>query len=322
MVKTNRLGSAKQNQLVSKVEISPEEVRNFYKSFSEDKLPVIDEMFELSEIVIKPKITQEEKQKVIDKLKEIRQDVLDGYSFASRAAMYTEDPGSIKTGGAYRINKKTPFVKEFKDVAFSLKEGEISMPFETDFGYHIIYLEKINGADLDVRHILMSVKPTEEAVAEAKQKIEDLRLRILNKEITFADAARMYSDSKENKASGGLMAFNQEGETRIPLQFLLQQDGQLHNAVHKLEQGEVSQPFYTSNNASRTLTYKIVELTNKIPQHKADLTLDFMELKERALFDKQQKVIQKWINDKVHETYIFISDDYKNCEFQSNWLKK
>lgn len=321
LVKTNRLSSNKQSQLVEKVSITPEEVRQFYNGFGEDKLPMVDEMYEISEIVIKPKISQEEKQKVIDKLNEIRNDVAEGYSFASRATMYTEDQGSIKTGGFYKINKKTPFVKEFKDVAFSLREGEISEPFETEFGYHIIYLEKISGSDLDVRHILMSAKPTEEAIAEAKKKMEDLRLRILNKEITFADAARMYSEEKTNRASGGLMAFNSEGETRVPLQVLVEED-QLFHAINKLQEGEVSQPFYFVNPQSRMVSYKIAELTKKIPEHKADFVLDYIEIKDRALLDKQQKVISKWIDEKVHSTYIFISDEYKACEFQSNWMKK
>ena len=321
LIKTNKLASAKQSQLVEKVQITPEEVRQFYNGFTQEKLPLVEEMYELSEIVIKPIVSQEEKQKVINKLLEIRQDVLDGYSFASRATMYTEDPGSIKSGGYYKINKKTQFVKEFKDVAFSLKEGEISMPFETEFGYHIIYLERIKGSDLEVRHILMSAKPTEEAIAAAKTKVEELRLRILNKEITFADAARMYSDEKTNKANGGLMAFNQEGETRVPLNILVE-ESQLYYAVNKLQLGEVSQPFYTVNPQTRTAVYKIVELTNKIPEHKADFILDYMEIKERALLDKQQKLIGKWINEKVNDTYIYISDEYKNCEFQSNWLKK
>lgn len=321
LIKTNKLASTKQAQLVDKVQITPEEVRQYYNSFGADKLPIIEEMYELSEIVIKPVISQEDKQKVIDKLNEIRQEVLDGYSFASRATMYTEDPGSVKSGGYYKINKKTQFVKEFKDVAFSLKEGEISQPFETDFGYHIIYLERISGSDLEVRHILMSAKPTEDAIAAAKTKIEELRLRILNREITFADAARMYSDEKTNKTNGGIITFNQAGETRVPLKVLIEEN-QLFNAVNKLQLKEVSQPYFTVNQTTRVAEYKIVELTNKIAEHKADFVLDYMEIKELALLDKQQKVIAKWINEKVNDTYIYISDEYKNCEFQSNWLKK
>ena len=46
-------------------------------------------------------------------------------------------------------------VKEFRDTAFRLKEGEISDPFKTEYGWHIVKLEKIRGQELDVRHILL-----------------------------------------------------------------------------------------------------------------------------------------------------------------------
>lgn len=320
IIKTNKLAAIKQNQLVEKVQITPEEVRQYFNSFTEDKHPMVEEKYEISEIVIRPEISKEERQKVIDKLNEIRQDVLNGYSFASRATLYTEDPGSVKSGGFYRLNKKTGFVKEFKDVAFSLKEGEISEPFETDFGYHIIYLEKINGPDLDIRHILIAPKPTEEAISEAKNKIDELRLRILNKEITFADAARMYSQEKSTKTNGGLMTFSEFGETRIGLRQLMDDYRELYYMVEKLQEGEVSQPVYSVRTTKPE--FKMVELTHKIPEHKADFVLDYMEIKDQALLDKQRKVIAKWINDNVDNTYIFISDEYKNCEFQSNWIKK
>ena len=98
---------------------------------------------EIAQIVKEPKPTDVEKQKVIDQLNTIREDVLDNdTSFNVKAILYSEDPGSKSKGGFYSITKDTGFDKKFKDVAFSLKEGEISEPFETPFGYHIIYIEK------------------------------------------------------------------------------------------------------------------------------------------------------------------------------------
>lgn len=321
IIKTNRLASMKQNDIVKSVEITPEEVREYFKSIPDSDLPMVDEEYELSEITIAPKIDQAQIDEVINKLNEIKKNVEEGYSFSSQATLYTEDKGSIETGGMYEIDKNTQFVKEFKDVAFSLKEGEISEPFKTVFGYHIIYLEKIKGSKLVVRHILLSPKPTPEAIQEAKDQIEKLRTRILNKEITFADAARMYSDSKSTKASGGLMMYGQDSETRIPAKALVQSN-ELFYAVNPLEEGEISQPFLSQDNPERKTVYRIVELTNKIPKHKANFEDDYMAIREQALLQKQRKAIQKWINQKVFDTYIFISDEYKNCDFSSNWLKK
>ena len=76
---------------------------------------------EVAQIVITPKVTDVEKQKVIDKLNGFRKECLEGSSFATKAVLYSQDPGSSTNGGYYKMNRKTPFVKEFKDVAFTLE---------------------------------------------------------------------------------------------------------------------------------------------------------------------------------------------------------
>jgi len=140
---------------------------------------------EVSQIVVAPKVSPEEKQKVIDRLKEFKKDVQEGASFSTKAVLYSQDPGSSSNGGYYKMNKKTPFVKEFKDVAFSLGEGEISEPFETDFGWHIIYIEKIKGQDVDLRHILLVPKTDDKSLSDAKERILQIKKKIEDKSISF-----------------------------------------------------------------------------------------------------------------------------------------
>jgi peptidyl-prolyl cis-trans isomerase SurA len=153
ILKNGKLTSEMQNKVIEEVEITPEEVRTFFKSIPKDELPTFGAEMEISQIVFQPKVSQAEKQKVIDKLNEIRDEVLAGASFTTRAVIYTADRGSASNGGFYKLNRKSQFVKEFKDVAFSLNEGEISKPFETEFGYHIIMVEKIKGQEIELRHI-------------------------------------------------------------------------------------------------------------------------------------------------------------------------
>ena len=319
IMQENLLASRMQNKLIDEVKITPEEIRQFYVAIPKDSLPIIGDELELSEIVIKPEITKEERQAVIDKLNEIRQDVIDGASFQSKVYMYTEDPGSLQTGGFYKIDKKSPFVKEFKDVAFSLKEGEISKPFETEFGYHIIYLEHIDGKSLELRHILMSPKASQAALDKAKEELDELRIRILNKEITFADAARQYSQEKSTKNSGGVMT-QQNGETRFELNRM--EDRVLYSMVSNLRESEVSQTTLITDPRSNTSFYKIVQLTNKIAEHPADFSNDYTKIRGVALRAKQNEEIGKWISKTIEDTYIYISDEYKNCKFTSGWIKK
>lgn len=318
IMKENQLASRMQEKLINAVTITPEEIRQFYNKIPKDSLPIIGDELELAEIVIKPVITKEERQAVIDKLNEIRQDVLDGSSFASKVYMHSEDKASLETGGFFSMDKKSPYVKEFKDVAFTLKEGEISKPFETEFGYHIILLEKIVGKNLELRHIVMSPKASQEALDKAKKELDDLRIRILNKEITFSDAARQYSQQKETKQSGGILT-GQSGETRFELNRM--EDRIMYSMVSNLKVGEISQTTQVPDSGSKAM-YRIIQVTNKIPQHVADFSNDYMQIRYVALKAKQNEVIAKWISNTVDDTYIQINDEYQNCTFKSNWLQK
>lgn len=314
----NQLASSMQNKLINEVTITPEEIRQFYNNIPKDSLPLVGDELELSEIVIKPEITKEQRQAVIDKLNQIRQEIIDGASFTSKVYMYSEDRGTIQAGGFLTMDKKSQLVKEFKETAFSLKEGEISKPFETEYGYHIILLERISGKNLEVRHILMTPKPTSEAYEKAKTDLEELRIRILNKEISFADAARQYSQQTDNKQSGGILR-DRRGETRFELNRM--EDRSLYALVSNLKVGEISPTTLTTDQLDRSY-YRIVQVTNKIPEHLADFSNDYMKIRSVALQAKQHEAIAKWIADTVDDTYIYISEDYQNCKFRSNWLKK
>ena len=318
ILKQQKLASEMQKKIIDPIQITPEETRNFFKKIPESERPMLGAELEIAQIVIAPKVSQAEKQVVIDRLKEIKKQVQEGASFTTKAVLYTEDPGSRASGGFYKINKKTPFVKEFKDVAFSLQEGEISEPFETEFGFHIIYLEKVKGQDLELRHILMMPKVSYDALKEAKDKIELLRTRILAKEITFAEAARTMSDEKETRANGGTLVNPKTQDTHFELTNM---DPVIYGQVSNLKSGEISSVILDED-AKAGKRYKIIMVTNKIEEHTADFSKDFIKIKELALKEKQINAIAKWTDEKVKETYIKINGEYKDCTFTNNWLKK
>lgn len=318
ILKQQRLATEMQQKIIGEIEITPEETRNFFKKIPENELPQFGAELEIAQIVIKPKISEEEKQRIITKLKEIKKEVQEGASFKTRAVIYTDDRASAATGGFYKINKKTPFVKEFKDVAFSLQEGEISEPFETMFGYHIIYLEKIRGLELELRHILMMPKVSSESLAEAKEKADLIRKRIEDKEITFAEAARTMSDEKETRANGGTLINPKTQDTRFEL---TKMDPELYGQVSNLKDNEVSIP-YLMEDPKEGKMYKILMVTNRIDQHTADYSKDYTKIRELALKEKQIKAIEKWTEEKIKETYIRINADYQTCDFDNNWLRK
>ena len=317
ILKENKLTSEMQKKIVDAVEITPEEVRTFFKKIPTTELPLFGAEMEVAQIVITPKVTQEEKQKVIDKLNGFKKEIKEGSSFFSKAVLYSEDPGSRSNGGYYKMNRKTPFVKEFKDVAFSLAEGEISEPFETDFGYHIILVEKIKGQDVELRHILLAPKVTTTSLTEAKEKTELIRKRIVDKEISFADAARSMSDEKETRANGGQLINPRTQDTHFEM---TKMDPVMYAQVSTLKDNEVTSAFIDEDQ-KQVKRYKLMVVTNKIPDHIADYAKDYIKIKELALKEKQIKAIGKWTEEKIKETYIQINTDYKGCEFANKWVK-
>ncbi len=318
IIKMNKLTAEMQKKVIDAVEITPEETRNFFKAIPQSDLPVFGAEMEVAQIVVTPKITEEEKMRVIARLKEIKAEVLSGASFKTRAVIYSDDKGSSSSGGFYKINRKTQFVKEFKDVAFSLGEGEISEPFETEYGYHIIMVEKIKGQEVELRHILMMPKVSEQALKDAKEKITLIKKRIENGEITFADAARTLSDEKETRANGGALINPKTQDTHFEL---TKMDPSLYSEVSNLKDNAISTPILDDNPRTGK-KYKIITVTNRINEHTADYAKDYIKIKDLALKEKQIKAIAKWTGGKIKETYIKINGEYKDCVFTNNWVKK
>jgi len=318
ITKMNKLTGEMQKKIIDAVEITPEETRNFFKKIPQSELPLFGAEMEVAQIVISPKITEEEKQRVVNRLKEIKAEVLAGASFKTRAVIYSDDKGSASSGGFYKINRKTQFVKEFKDVAFSLTEGEISEPFETEYGYHIIMVERIKGQEVELRHILMMPKVSDKALKEAKEKIITIKKKIESGEITFSEAARTLSDEKETRANGGILINPKTQDTHFEL---TKMDPSLYSEVSNLKDNAITPPILDDDPRTGK-KYKIITVTNRINEHPADYAKDYIKIKDLALKEKQIKAIAKWSDEKIKETYIKINGEYQDCLFTNNWLKK
>jgi peptidyl-prolyl cis-trans isomerase SurA len=187
------------------VEVTPTEIQEFYNSIPQDSLPLINTEVELAQIVKYPDVAEEAKQEVIDKLNDLRERILNGSSFASMAILYSEDPGSNKNGGMYNGIKRGQFVKEFEAVAFNLQADEVSEPFETEYGYHIVQLIQKRGEELDLRHILIKPKLSQENLEEAKAFLDSISSMITAGNLTWDEAAEQFSDDEQTKFNGGVL---------------------------------------------------------------------------------------------------------------------
>ena len=318
--KIQKLSSIMQSQIVEDVEVTPEEVRIFFESIPKNELPTFGTELEISQIVIEPEVSEVEKERVINQLKTFREDVLErGSSFASKAILYSQDPGSRSTGGKYTLHRKRPrMVKEFRDEAFSLEEGEISQPFKTDFGWHILKVDKIRGQEVDARHILLTPKIEASQLQEAKTKLDTLRNRLINEEISFKDAALELSDEKETKYNGGVLINPQTGDMRFELTNL---DPVLYSQIRNLKDGEISLPI-VEEERSGLKKYKILKVSNRFDEHVADYSQDYSRIKSLALKEKQLNLIKDWMLEKIESTYVNVNSESRLCNFINNWLKK
>jgi len=317
--KSSELAKQMQEKIIEETEVTPEEVRQFFNSIPENDRPLFNTELKVAQIVVIPKTTEEEKQKVIDRLEQFKADIVDnGSSFTTKAVLYTEDFQSRKNGGKYTLNRKKPqMVKEYRDVAFSLQEGEISDPFETSYGFFIIILEKIRGQEYDVRSILLKPKINSSEIEEAKEKLENARQRILSGEITFAEAALEVSDQIETKYDGGQLINPETQDYNFELTKI---DPELYSQIEKLKDGEVS-IVLQDEDRTNPVKFKLLTVTDRTDEHEANFAKDYLKIQSLALQNKKLKEIEKWQNIKIEDTYVKIANEHRDCDFFSNWLK-
>jgi len=318
--KVQKLSQMMQADIVEKVEVTPEEVRQFFDSIPEEDLPIFGTEVEIAQIVVEPQVTEEEKKRIIDQLNGFKNDVEEkGLSFGSKAILYSQDPGSRANGGKYTLHRKRPrMVKEFRDVAFSMQEGEVSSPFKTEFGWHILTVDKIRGQQVDIRHILLTPTTDASKLAESKKVLDSLRVRIQDKEISFADAAYNFSSEKETRNNGGKLVNPVTGDSRFEL---TKMDPQLYSQIKSLKEGEISLPLLEADR-SGAQKYKILQIVKRYDEHQANYSRDYAKIKELALKDKQVRTIKKWMKEKITDTYVNVNRSFKSCDFNDNWLKQ
>ena len=314
-----RLTERMQENIVSNVTITPEEVRTFFFSIPVDERPIFGAELEVAQLVIEPEVTDKAKQDAVNRLKVIRVDIVDnGSSFATKAVLYSKDGTRTKGGLIEGVRKDAPMAKEFKDMAFSLQEGEVSEPFETEFGFHLLKVDKIRGQEVDVRHIIIFPEVSQTIVKAARKKMDTIRQSIIDKKILFSEAARLYSDDFETRNNGGILVNPQTLDTRFEL---TKMDPTLSAQIYNIKKDEVTK-VYTDTDRTGKKIFKILTVTARYDEHVADYVMDYEKVHELALKEKQLRAIEDWQEEKIKETYIKVSSDYKDCDFTNNWVKK
>lgn len=314
MRKDQMLEEQVQQTMLANVEVTPAEVKKCYYNLPHDSIPMVNSKYEIAHLVKKPAITLEQKLEVKDRLYKMRKRILDGERFSTLALLYSEDPGSAKKGGELGFHGRGEFAPEFEAAAFNLRDGEISEVVETEFGFHIIQMIERRGEFVNVRHILLTVKVSPEALQEAYDELDSIAQLIHNDSISFDEAVRKFSDEKD-KTNGGILVNQMSGGTLFDASEL---DQQVSFTINRMQVGELSAPVPMKTDDNKD-AYRLLYLKRKTTPHKANLKDDYTLIREWALQQKREEIINKWIENKSQKAYIKIIDDYKDCDFMFNW---
>jgi len=317
IVKDQFYTQKKQSKIISDVKITPNEVKEFYNQLESEDIPLVPTKLELSQIVISPVLSEEKQQSIKDKLNNFRKRIYNGEDFKVLATLYSDDIVSANNGGELGFMKRGELVPEFERAAFKLKKDEISEVVESKFGFHIIQMIERRGEQINVRHILIKPKHSSLSLKNASDKINSIKADLDSSKISFDEALQLFSDD-ESKNNGGIILNPKNGTSFFTFDEI---DPSIRYTVEKMKIGDISDPSLSKSQDGTQAAYRLIKLNNKIDEHKANVVDDFDLLKEYALANKKQKVLEKWVTDNINDTYINLSKDLSVCSCYNKWTK-
>jgi len=318
VIEEQQLSQQMRQKIIDKVKITPSEVKSFYKNTPTDSLPKIPEQYELQQIMIFPPSSAEAKFQVKEKLLEIRERILKGERFSTLAVAYSEDRASAIRGGELGFRSRDELVKAFADVAFGLKEGQVSQIVETEYGFHIIQMIESKGDKVNVRHILMKPQFSSDMTAQAIAKLDSIATLIKSDSIKFEHAAMRFSEDKKSNLNGGLVINPYTNTSLFEKEHLQPSD---FYVIRDLKVGEMSAPF-ESRDEHANVVFKIVKIKRIVKAHTANIKDDYDVIQGLAKQSMESDILKEWIEKKQRVTFIRIEPSFKSCKFESKgWIK-
>ena len=317
---------SEQGEIANRIpEVTPYDVQQFLDTVSVEDLPVVPIKYQLSQICVYPD-REAAAMAVKERLLSLRERVINGEKFATLARIYSEDPGSARRGGELGMASKSIFWPAFSDAAMALRPGVISQIVETPDGFHLIEVIEKKGDMFNARHILLKPQYTAEDQEKAFSRLDSLRTKILDDEISFPLAARFFSEDPATRTNGGQMADPATGSSYFEIDQLKPAD---YAAIQDLKEGEISVPVESTDNEGYqqnrpgNLVYKIIRVDKIVPAHPASFNNDYTELQSNVRYQRQMQAFDAFLEQKIKDTYIVIDPMYKECSFSRDlWHSK
>ena len=318
IIEEQLLAQMMQEKILENIKVTPSEVTDYYEKTPKDSLPYIESEIELREIVLYPPLTEEAIYEVKQKLLELRKRILAGENFEVFARLYSEDYTSAQKGGNLGFIGRDEMVPAFSDVAFSLKKGGLSNIVETEYGYHLIQVIDKEEDRVNVRHILMRPKISNDHRNIISRRLDSIVSLIKIDTLTFEKAAMKFSQNNKSKPNGGLMVNEKTGSTKFKYTDLPKAD---YYAIMDLKVGDISKVFESVDEKGKTI-FKVVKVCSKTNPHVANLKDDYSIIQDLTKNKKQEKLISEWIQNKLEKTFVHIDPMYSGCNFRNKgWIK-
>lgn len=324
MMRNNSIVSQVQRNLTQYVTSTPNEVRKYFDSLPADSIPYVPMQVEAQIITLNPNIPRQEIEDVKARLRDYAERVNSGEAnFSTLAMMYSED-GSAMQGGELGFQGRAAWVPEFANVAFNLSDPKkVSRIVETEYGYHIIQLIEKRGDMVNVRHILLTPKVSQQDLTDATSRLDSIRKEIVAGAFSFEDAAGLVSQDKDTRNNRGVMTNNNEYSDLFRSSKFEMQDlpAEISRRIEGMSPGDVSEAFIMKNSNHKDVA-AIVKLTERIPGHRANLSDDYSLIKRMYEDYKREQVLKEWLEKKIKETYVRIEPGWQSCEFKyEGWIK-
>lgn len=297
-----------QDEITKDVTVTPAEVKRFFGSIPKDSIPYLSAEVEVAQIVRVAKVSSAQKELTKSQLIDLRERILRGEDFATLAKKYSADPSVVANGGDMGFVGRGQMVPEFEAMSFKLKPGEISMPVETEFGFHIIQLLERRGNEYHSRHILMSPSPSEQDLADASHFLDSIRTLIENDSMTFTKAAKEFSDDDQTKNTGGYFS-DQDGGTYVSVDEL---DPVIFFNIDTMKVGNISRPIAYRTDRQKDAV-RIFYYKSRIPPHQASLKDDWNKIEAFTLNEKKNRLLYKWFEKARKDVFINIDSTYDYC---------
>lgn len=302
-VKEQKLAQAMQRKIVDNVRITPIEVKAYFDKIPKDSLPFYESELEICQIILYPKASRDLEQYIVGEMNNYKKQIENKLTdFCRLAKQVSEDPGSKERCGQYQINRtEKTWDPVFLSTAFRLKEGEISSPVKSKFGFHIIQMVQRNGDDAVVRHILRIPPVTEEEIGQAKRKLDTIRSKLIAGTMNFNEAGSKYSDDEAAKYTGPCIT-DREGSTFVTIDML---DKEMVRMLGKMKAGDISQPTSFENEQGKK-GVRIVYLKSRSEPHRMNMQDDYSKISNFALEEKKSKTLEKWLKSKLPTYYVMV----------------